>query len=595
MDKSINSLIAWLVTAFVVVMTIIISSVSIYSISSFNESSLNSLKTEVYNNNKDTIKYETQIAINILQQYYNRQLSGELTKEQAKSKAANIIRNLRYGDTGYFFIYDTTGNTVVLLGGELESSNRMNEISKDGSPYIKNIIDAAVNSPSGDYTSIMYPKPSGAEEESKLVFSQLFTPYNWVIGTGIYTNDLEEQAKIRNNDNTAKYHRAILLIIILSLILCVFTFFTTKKLAIVISKPLSHIANRMYRISVGDLDKTHDDIFSDTIFKDSLNEFAQLNKASNTITTNLNNTVDFIKKSISKISTISNNLNNIYANSAESTKNINETINKSFQIYEFELDSIEVLHAMIQKDKASLSTIRTNLTNVHTSLFGYTDNIKIIKESVNKICTYMNTIKDRNSNAAFSIKEISTDYDRINSTINIVSNLILQSNIYITNILDAVNKKDSNYDIANDISTIRDLNIRSQDNLNTLRAITVGIINTYKNINSSITAETDGLEAAFNSTGVITAILDSDLSKNNNSCNEISNIVSEMNHIVYDLNIYYIALEEMNDKIKDINKEVKLVVQYSDDVNDNMNQISEFIVQLGELVQKINNGLVYKK
>ena len=68
-----------------------------------------------------------------------------------------------------------------------------------------------------------------------------------------------------------------------------------------------------------------------------------------------------------------------------------------------------------------------------------------------------------------------------------------------------------------------------------------------------------------------------------------------MNHIVYDLNIYYIALEEMNDKIKDINKEVKLVVQYSDDVNDNMNQISEFIVQLGELVQKINNGLIYKK
>jgi methyl-accepting chemotaxis protein len=207
----------------------------------------------------------------------------------------------------------------------------------------------------------------------------------------------------------------------------------------------------------------------------------------------------------------------------------------------------------------------------------------------------MNTIKDRNSNAAFSIKEITTDYDRINSTINIVSNLIFQTNIYITNILDGINKKDSNYDITNDISTIRDLNIRSQDHLNTLHAITVGIINTYKNINSSITAETDGLESAFNSTGVITAILDSDLSKNNNSCNEISNIVSEMNHIVYDLNIYYIALEEMNDKIKDINKEVKLVVQYSDDVNDNMNQISEFIVQLGELVQKINNGLVYKK
>ena len=104
MIKSINSIMTWLITIFVIVITIIISSINIYTIMDSNNKSLDIYRKEVYNNNKDMITYETQIATNIVHQFYEKELSGEYTREEAMYKAANAIRNLKYGDGGYFFI-----------------------------------------------------------------------------------------------------------------------------------------------------------------------------------------------------------------------------------------------------------------------------------------------------------------------------------------------------------------------------------------------------------------------------------------------------------------------------------------------------------
>jgi hypothetical protein len=68
MVKSINSIMTLLITTFVIVITLIISSISVYTIITSNDKSLDVFRKEVYSNNKDMIRYETQIAINIAQQ-----------------------------------------------------------------------------------------------------------------------------------------------------------------------------------------------------------------------------------------------------------------------------------------------------------------------------------------------------------------------------------------------------------------------------------------------------------------------------------------------------------------------------------------------
>lgn len=592
MIKSINSIMTWLITIFVIVITIIISSINIYTIMDSNDKSLDIYRKEVYDNNKDMITYETQIATNIVHQFYEKELSGEYTREEAMYKAANTIRNLKYGDGGYFFIYDIEGNTVVLFGSELERSNRINATSSDGNQFVKQLIESARNNPSGEFNTIKINKPHEDREQDKIVYSKLFLPYNWVIGTGVYTNDIEEDILYMYKENDLYLNKVILTLILLSISLWVLTFFIASKASNILSKPLLHITDRMNRISTGDLDKNQDDVFTDEIFSNSLNEFAKLNKASNILTRNLNSIIGFMTQSIDKITGISNNLNTISTTSSKYIESINKTINQSYMKYENEIDSIAVLHAMIQKDKAALSNLNNDLTNIHTSIRKYTDSINNMKETINAIILAINNNKDRNMNSIFLIKEITSDYDRINSTIGLVSNILFQKNIYISKIMESID--DENYDVTKDINNIKDLNYRAQENMNSLHSILIGTMHAFRSVNDSVNAEMDALSNSNQLLDNSNIMLDAGLERINESCKEIYDVISEMNHVVYDLDIQYVALEELNTKFKDINKEIQLVVSYSNDVNDNMDKISVFISQLGVITNKINQRLIKK-
>ena len=79
MIKSINSIMTWLVTIFVIVITIIISSINIYTIMDSNDKSLDIYRKEVYDNNKDMITYETEFVNKTKQTYLN--IKGEFKRE----------------------------------------------------------------------------------------------------------------------------------------------------------------------------------------------------------------------------------------------------------------------------------------------------------------------------------------------------------------------------------------------------------------------------------------------------------------------------------------------------------------------------------
>ena len=51
---------------------------------------------------------------------------------------------------------------------------------------------------------------------------------------------------------------------------------------------------------------------------------------------------------------------------------------------------------------------------------------------------------------------------------------------------------------------------------------------------------------------------------------------------------------ELNNKFKAINKDIQMIVNYSDNVHDNMNKISLFITELGDIINKINEKLIMK-
>ena len=149
------------------------------------------LEEEVRNQYDESIRQQVDNAISMLDQYYAAYEAGECTLEEAKKQGADMLRELRYGDSGYFWADDTEGNNIVLLGSDTEGTNRMG--TKDGNGYemVKDII-AVGQQADGGYCDYVFPKEGGTENLPKRSYSRLYEPFGWVIGTGNYTDYIDE-------------------------------------------------------------------------------------------------------------------------------------------------------------------------------------------------------------------------------------------------------------------------------------------------------------------------------------------------------------------------------------------------------------------
>ena len=104
------------------------------------QQSVSSMKQVLYDDYDAQIKGQVGNAISLLEEVYAEYEEGAYTEEEAKKHAADIIRELRYGENGYFWIDTYEGDNIVLLGQETEGTNRMELVDSQGYQMIKDII-----------------------------------------------------------------------------------------------------------------------------------------------------------------------------------------------------------------------------------------------------------------------------------------------------------------------------------------------------------------------------------------------------------------------------------------------------------------------
>lgn len=161
------------------------------------QQSVSSMKQVLYDDYDQQIKEQVGNVITLLEQIYAECQEGAYTEEEAKKRAADIVRELRYGESGYFWIDTYEGDNVVLLGQETEGTNRMELEDSQGYQMIKDIISNG-RQEDGGFTEYYYTKEDSTETYPKRAYSKAFEPWEWVIGTGNYVDELEELA-VENN------------------------------------------------------------------------------------------------------------------------------------------------------------------------------------------------------------------------------------------------------------------------------------------------------------------------------------------------------------------------------------------------------------
>ena len=175
------------------------------------------VSNRLHNEKETQLKHLVETGHSLLQFYEQAVREGRLTDAQARQQAAESIRQLHYGPKEYFWIHDQTlptprmvmHPTVPSLNGQILSDPRFNRATalrgSQENEYQKlaasNLFVAMnqVIAHSGDgFVLYDWPKPiaSGGVTEQvypKLSYVKRFTPWGWVIGSGIYIDDLEAE------------------------------------------------------------------------------------------------------------------------------------------------------------------------------------------------------------------------------------------------------------------------------------------------------------------------------------------------------------------------------------------------------------------
>jgi len=172
------------------VLAITLFIVSIYTII------LPNFEKNMLDRKREMIKELTNSAWSILHEYQTEEKAGNLTREQAQHEAISRIEYLRYGeeDKDYFWITDMHPNMIVhpyrpdLNGKDLRDFQDpkgkrlfvefVNEVKKNERGYV-------------DYE--WQWKDDSTKIVPKLSYVRGFEPWGWIIGTGIYIEDVKEE------------------------------------------------------------------------------------------------------------------------------------------------------------------------------------------------------------------------------------------------------------------------------------------------------------------------------------------------------------------------------------------------------------------
>lgn len=212
--------------SLLVVGILITSIVGIYQERKLSTDSLNSLEKAMRSDYDDEIKNQVGAAISVINEIYKDYQNGEYTEDEAKLLAADLVREMRYGENGYFWIDTYEGDNVVLLGSDTEGTNRINTEDANGYKMVADIIKNGKNG--GGYTDYYFPKEGETKASPKRSYSQAFEPFKWVIGTGNYTDDIDksvnENKKELNDivtDNIGKFFIIVVVAILASIVLTI--------------------------------------------------------------------------------------------------------------------------------------------------------------------------------------------------------------------------------------------------------------------------------------------------------------------------------------------------------------------------------------
>ncbi|PPA31925.1 methyl-accepting chemotaxis protein [Aeromonas jandaei] len=329
-----------------------------------------------------------------------------------RQKVKELLRPLRYSSDGYFFVYDFEGNTILLpVRTELEGKNRWNDKDAKGKFLIQEILKSARQ---GDgFTEYWTAKPSIGRDAPKLAFTLVLDKYQWIIGTGFYIDDIDNELATLRAERESKMNSSLQVGVLVILVILGVTLVATVIVGNRVSKPLADAVLALNDIANGEGDLTQ------RLKVQSKDEIGQLASA-------FNRFVERIQSVVSQVGETSNHL----FSAVDKLHHLSEHYDQQMHGHSRETDQVVTAVTEMSSTAQEVAASASNAASATSDAARESDAARgVVSTAINSI----NRLVGEVHTASGVIEQLAQETGKIGSVVEVIRGIAEQTNLLALN------------------------------------------------------------------------------------------------------------------------------------------------------------------
>ncbi|AVF58831.1 methyl-accepting chemotaxis protein [Vibrio diabolicus] len=509
-------------------------------------------RQELIETKKKELQAYMMMGVTAIKPLYDTDINGS-NKEAAKE----ILKAMRFESDGYFFAYDSQGvNTLHAIKPSLEGKNLYDLKDENGVAVIAGLIDA---SQKGDgFLYFSWHKPTIDAQAPKLGYAEYLSKWDWVLGTGVYIDDIDQQVAMHRELKTQELKEHTLSAVLISVVGLIITSVLTS---IVVSKgiqPLQHVAASLKDVAAGGGDLTA------RLKVESQDEVGEVAAAFNEFMDKLHPLMQDIHRSATTVQTVSQSLNT-------------QTSQASGQMQDHCLETDKVVTAVTQMSmtaKEVASNTNATAQAIEDANSQVTEAQREVEQAIEGITELVREI-DSTSDA---ISELSLQTEKITKVLDVIGEIAEQTNLLALNAaIEAARAGEQGRGFAVVADEVRSLASRTQNSTHEIGDMLKQLQNGVSRAVSTMSvSQKRGVKTAEES-----ALIQQSLSSVHHSIGTIRDMGIQTAS----------AAEEQSAVAEDINQNLVAIQQIVNNINETLQHAESISTQLSQSGTEIH-GLV---
>ena len=441
--KSIKTIVLAFCISLIAVASIGIISTLKIGIGKIQKFSTESVRSERMKGYDDSVKFQIQNAVSILKTFYEEEQNGTLSHEQAQKEAIKVIKNIRYGDdsSGYFWI-DATDCTLIAhpILPQNEGQNRKDLTDKNGVTIIQKILSVVNAHEEGGFSEFYFTKSDGITVAPKRTYSMLFKPWNWIVSSGNYYDDINVELQQIENEVRTHFSKLLLYIFETMAVVLVAAIFVSLFFSKKFSKPIEETARILEKMAAGNLTLR-------LSTQKGKNEISKMRRSINAFTESINKMVAVSKQNIVSLNQVAENLNENSSGISSEIKQISDNSLELADQAKMQLDTVSLtvgtmgkmssitnqLSAQIHDQNDALSQSSAAVEEMISNIKSITENIDKFGNSFNKLSSDSEDGKNKIENVIKLIDSVSAESKKLLDTNKVIESVAQQTNLLAMN------------------------------------------------------------------------------------------------------------------------------------------------------------------